>query len=118
MELKTLKTKEEYTKTLQRFETIFQAETGTKESDEADVLALLIKDFEERHYLIEAPDPIEAIKYRMEQQGLSDKELAEILGYKSGITKIFNKSRKLNIDMVRKLHEILHIPLQTLIKAY
>ena len=79
---------------------------------------MLIKDYEDRYYIIEAHDPIEAIKYRMEQQGLTNKDLDEMLGYKSGITNIFNKSRKLNLSLVRKLHEILHIPLQTLIKTY
>ena len=118
MQLKTLKTKEDYTNSLTRFEAIFQAEYGTPENDEADVLALLIKDYENRYYIIEEPDPIEAIKYRMEQQGLSNKDLANMLGYKNGISNIFNKNRKLNLTLIRKLHEILHIPLQTLIKTY
>lgn len=103
---------------LERFEDIFQAKHGTKESDEADVLALLIKDYEEKHYVIEAPNPIEAIKYRMEQQGISYRQLADILGYKSRVTDILKKNRKLNLSMVRKLHEALHIPLQALIKEY
>ena len=118
MELKTLKTKKDYLAALERFENVFQAETGSKESDEADVLALIIRDYEERHYVIAAPDPIDAIKYRMEQQGLSNKDLANILGYKSRVTDIFRKNRKLNLNMVRRLHEVLHIPLQSLIKEY
>lgn len=71
-----------------------------------------------KHFVIDAPDPIEAIKYRMEQQGLSNKDLAVILGFKSRVTDIFKKNRKLNLAMVRKLHEALHIPLQSLIKEY
>lgn len=118
MEIKTLKNNDDYLATLSRFEEIFQADEGTKESDEADVLALLIKDYEEKHYHIEAPDPIEAIKYRMEQQGLTNKDLAFLMGYKNPVTSIFNKSRKLNLNMVRKLHETLNIPLQLLIKEY
>ena len=118
MELKAIKTKKDYQAALERFENIFQAEAGTKESNEADVLALIIKDYEERHYVIAAPDPIDAIKYRMEQQGLSNKDLADILGFKSRVTDIFRKNRKLNLNMVRKLHEVLHIPLQSLIKEY
>lgn len=118
MELKKIKNKKEYTASLERFELIFQSASGTKESDEADVLALLIKDYEEKYYIIEAPDPIDAIKYRMEQQGLTNKELADILGYKSRLTNIFNKNQKLNLNMVRKLHNLLHIPLQSLIKEY
>lgn len=103
---------------LERFENIFQAAPGTPESDEADVLALLIKDYEEQHFIIEAPDPLDAIKYRMEQQGISNKELADILGYKSRVTDIFNGHRKLNLAMVRKLHQYLNIPLQSLVKEY
>jgi HTH-type transcriptional regulator/antitoxin HigA len=118
MPLKIVKTKKQYQEALTRFENIFQAKAGTPESDEADVLALLIKDYEDRHYIIAAPSPIEAIKYRMEQQGISKKELAEILGYKSRVSDIFRKTRKLNLGMIRKLYETLHIPLETLVKEY
>ncbi len=118
MQLKKIKSKKDHEAALERFEHIFQAKAGTKESDEADVLAMLIKDYEERHYVIEAPDPIEAIKYRMEQQGLTNKDLAAILGFKSRVTDIFKKNRKLNLAMVRKLHDTLHIPLQSLVKEY
>lgn len=116
--MKKIKTKKEYGKALERFEEIFQAKSGTKESDEADVLSLLIKDYDERHYLITSPNPLEAIKYRMEQQGLTNKDLAEILGFKSRVSDIFKMHRKLNLNMVRKLHTILNIPLQSLIKEY
>jgi len=118
MPIKILKTKKDYQQSLERFEEIFQAKPGTPESDEADVLALLIKDYEERHYIIAAPSPIEAIKYRMEQQGLTNKDLAEILGFKSRVSDIFKKNRKLNLGMVRKLYNALHIPLETLVKEY
>lgn len=118
MRLKILKTKKDYQAALERFEEVFQAKTGTAESDEADILSLLIKEYEEKHFIINAPNPIEAIKYRMEQQGLSNSDLAGILGFKSRVTDIFNKHRKLNLGMVRKLHEQLNIPLETLIKEY
>jgi len=118
MELKIIKTKKDYHTSLERFEEIFNAKRGTKESDEADVLSLLIKDYENKHYVIEAPSPIEAIKYRMEQQGLSNHDLAEILGYKSRVSDIFLNTRKLNLKMIRKLYEQLHIPLETLVKEY
>lgn len=118
MPLKILKTKREYQESLERFEGLFQAKAGTPKSDEADVLALLIKDYEDRHYIIDAPSPIEAIKYRMEQQGLTNKDLAQILGFKSRVSDIFKKNRKLNLSMVRKLYNELHIPLETLIKEY
>jgi HTH-type transcriptional regulator / antitoxin HigA len=116
MKLKKLKTKRDYTSALARFREVFHAKSGTPESDEADVLALLIKDYEDQHFPIEVPNAIEAIKYRMEQQGLTKKELAEILGYKSRVSDIFSGRRKLTLDMVRNLHEKLQIPLEALVK--
>jgi HTH-type transcriptional regulator / antitoxin HigA len=118
MQLKILKTKKDYGNALARFEEIFQARTGTNESEEADVLALLIKEYEDKHYIIHAPDPLEAIKYRMQQQGLTNSDLAHILGFKSRVTDLFNKHRKLNLSMVRKLHNKLNISLETLIREY
>lgn len=118
MKLKKLNTKRDYQTALARFETIFQAKRGTAQSDEADVLALLISDYEERHFVIDAPSPIEAIQYRMEQQGLSNKDIAKILGHQSRVTDIFKKYRRLNLQMVRKLHRSLQIPLETLIQEY
>ncbi len=118
MQLKILKTKKDYLNALQRFEEIFQVRAGTKESEEADLLALLIKEYEDKHYIIQAPDPLAAIKYRMEQQGLTNGDLAQILGFKSRVTDLFKKNRKLNLSMVRKLHNKLNIPLETLIKEY
>ena len=79
---------------------------------------VLISNYEEKNFVINVPSPIDAIKYRMEQQGLSNKDLGEILGFKSRVTDIFKKNRKLNINMIRKLHSELHIPLETLIMKY
>jgi len=118
MELKILKTQKNYLQALERFEQLFQSEKGTKESNEADVLSLLVKEYEDKHYVINAPSPLEAIKYRMEQQGLTNKDLAVILGFRSRVTDIFRKNRKLNLQMVRNLHYNLHIPLETLIREY
>jgi len=118
MQLKIVKTKKDYLKSLKRFEEIFQAKHGSAESDEAEVLALLIREYEDKHFIIEAPSPIEAIKYRMEQQGLTNKDLAQILGFKSRVSDIFRKNRKLNLGMVRKLYHELNIPLETLVREY
>jgi HTH-type transcriptional regulator/antitoxin HigA len=118
MQVKILKTKKDYLKSLERFEEIFQALHGSEESDEADILALLIKEYEDKHYVINSPSPIEAIKYRMEQQGLTTKDLAQILGFKSRVSDIFNKNRKLNLGMIRKLYYELNIPLETLVREY
>ncbi len=118
MKLKIIKTKTAYQAALGRFEEIFQAKAGSAQSDEADVLALLIREYEDKHFVIEAPDPLQAIKYRMEQQGLTNRDLASILGFKSRVTDIFKRHRKLTLAMVRKLHDQLDIPLETLVKEY
>ncbi len=117
-QLEIIRTKAQYTKMLQRLEEIFMEEEDTPESKEADILSLLIKDYEDKHYIIDIPDPIKAIQYRMEKQGLSRKDLAKVLGSKSRVTDIFNGHRKLNLSMVRSLHEKWHIPLETLVKEY
>jgi len=109
MELKILKTKKDYNTALRRLEELFHAKAGTPDSNEADLLALLISSYEDKHYVIEAPTPLEAIRYRMEQQGLTNVDLARILGYKSRVSDLFNRRRKLNVNIVRKLHRHLHI---------
>ena len=116
--MKIIKTKKDYQEALKRFEEIFSAKRGTKESDEADVLSLLIQDYEDKNFIINAPGPLEAIKFRMEQQGLSNQDLAAILGYKSRVSDIFRNTRKLNLKMIRKLNKRLNIPLETLVKEY
>ncbi len=118
MTLKKIKTTKDYRSALVRFEAIFLAKNGTPESDEADVLAMLIRDYEDKKFIINAPSPLDAIRYRMEQQGLTPKDLAHILGHRSRVTDIFKKHRRLNLQMVRRLHDKLRIPLETLIKAY
>lgn len=118
MKMKIIKTKKDYHEALKRFEEIFLAKRGTIESDEADVLSLLIRDYEDKNFVINAPGPLEAIKFRMEQQGLSNQDLASILGYKSRVSDIFRNTRKLNLNMIRKLNKKLNIPLETLVKEY
>ncbi len=116
--MKIIKSKKEYSMALEQFEKKFQAKQGTAESDQADVLALLIRQYEDKHFVIEAPGPLEAIRYRMDQQGLTNTDLAGILGYKSRVTDLFRQHRKLSIGLIRKLHSSLQIPLETLIKEY
>jgi HTH-type transcriptional regulator/antitoxin HigA len=113
---KKINTKKEYYKALKRFDEVFLAKSGTSESDEADVLALLIKDYEDRHFVIDIPDPIDAIKYRMEQQGLTKKDLGKILGHESRVSDLFSGRRGLTLAMVRSLHQQLNIPLEALIR--
>jgi len=118
MVVEVIKSKKQYNKALQRFEEIFFAKSNTKEGKEAQLLALVIHDYEEKHYKIDAPDPVEAIKYRMEQMHLTKKELGQILGYTSRVSEVLSRKRKLTLEMVRNLHEKLNIPLESLIKAY
>jgi HTH-type transcriptional regulator/antitoxin HigA len=118
MQVEVIKNKKRYEKALQRFEEIFFAKSNTKEGNEAQLLALVIKDYEEKHYKIDPPDPVEAIKYRMEQMNMSKKELGEILGYTSRVSEILNRKRKLTLEMVRNLHKKLNIPLEVLVQAY
>lgn len=118
MNIKVLKTEEEYSKALKRLEEIFHAPIDSIEGDEADLLSILIEKYENEHYPIDAPDPIEAIKYRMEQMNMSKKELAEIIGYKSRVSEIFSRKRKLTLKMIRNLHDKLNTPYESLITNY
>ncbi len=118
MNIKPIKTEEDNRAALARISEIFDAEPNTPEGDELDVLATLVEAFEEAHYPIAPPDPIEAIKFRMEQQGLEDKDLVPFLGQRSRVTEILNRQRRLSISMIRKLHEGLRIPLDSLVKEY
>ncbi len=118
MEIRVIKTEEDYTKALKRLEEIFHAPVDSAEGDEAELLSILIEKYEDEFYPIEAPDPIEAIKFRMEQMGMTKKELAEIIGYKSRVSEIFNRKRKLTLRMIRNLHDKMKIPYESLIGNY
>ena len=118
MDIKAIRTEEDYNLALKRLEEIFHAPVDSKEGDEADVLVILIENYEEENYPIEAPDPIEAILFRMEQMEMSKKDLADVLGYKSRVSEIFSKKRKLTIQMIRNLHEKMNIPYDSLIADY
>lgn len=118
MKLKPIKTEKDYFQTLERLEEIFDAKPGTKEGDELEILGILLEKYEDEHFPIGLPDPIEAIKFRMEQLNYSQNDLAEVIGLKSRASEILNKKRKLSLDMIRKLTEKLHIPSEVLIQAY
>lgn len=118
MNIKVIKTEEEYTKALKRLENIFHAPIDSVEGDEADIISILVEKYENEHYPIEAPDPIEAIKFRMEQMDMTKKELAEIIGYKSRVSEIFSRKRKLTLKMIRNLHDKMKIPYESLITNY
>jgi len=118
MDIKAIKSEEDYEQALARLETIFHAEADTPEGDEAEVLSILIEKYEDDHYPIGMPDPIEAIKFRMEQMGMKQKDLAEVVGFTSRVSEILNKKRKLTLNMIRKLSSTLQIPTEVLVQDY
>lgn len=118
MQLRLIKTEADYQEALNRLEELFDAQPGTEEGDELEVLSFLIDSYEKANFPIEAPDPIEAVKFRMEQLGIKQKDLAEVLGFKSRVSEIMNKKRKLTLEMIRKLHKSLNIPTNVLIQEY
>ena len=118
MNIKPIKTEADYEKALTRLDAIFDAPVGTPESDEADILGLLIDEYEKKYYPIEAPDPIEAIKIRMEEMQLKQKDLIHEIGGKSRVSEILNRKRKLTVDMIRNLATRLNLSPNLLIKDY
>jgi len=115
---KILKTKNNYELALSRLDEIFDAKPNTTEGDEFELLALLINKYEEEHYPIDLPHPVEAIKFRMEQMGLKQKDLVSCFGDISRVSDVLNLKRKLNLNYIRKLNKILHIPLEALVSEY
>ena len=101
MEIKPIKNEKDYNQALERLETIFDAKPGTPESDELEVLGILIDQYENEHFPIGLPDPIEAIKFRMEQMGYNQNDLAKIVGLKSRASEILNRKRKLSLDYTK-----------------
>ena len=118
MEIKPIKTEIDYNQALERLEVIFDDKKGSSEGDELEVLGILIDQYENEHFPIGMPDPIEAIKFRMEQMGYNQNDLANIVGLKSRASEILNRKRKLSLEMIRQLHEQLNIPTDVLIQAY
>lgn len=118
MNISPIRSDKDYKKALERLESIFDAKLGTKEGDELDILSILIDKYENEYFPIGMPDPVEAIKFRMEQMGMKQKDLIALIGFKSRVSEILNRKRKLTLDMVRKLSKALHIPTEVLIQEY
>ena len=118
MTLKLIKTNKDYQNALARLEVIFDARPGTAEGDELEVSGILIDKYEQENYPTDFPDPIEAIKFRMEQLGYNQNDLANVVGLKSRASEILNKKRKLTLEMIRSLHDTMHIPTDVLIQSY
>ena len=118
MNITPIKNEKDYLKALDRLEVIFDAKKGTKKGDELEILSILIDKYENETFPIGFPDPIEAIKFRMEQMGMKQKDLAEVIGFKSRVSEILNRKRKLTLEMIRNLNLKLHIPTEVLIQDY
>lgn len=118
MEINPIKTELDYDLALERVNQIFDAEPNSDEADELDILVTLIEKYELQHYPIPAPDPIEAIKFMMEQNSMNDGDLGKILNSRSRVSELFSRKRALTIKQIRVLHEKLHIPAEILIKEY
>ena len=118
MNISPIKNETDYRNALKRLEVIFDAPVGTPEGDEADLLGLMIDDYEKKHYPILAPDPIEAIKIRMEEMHLKQIDLVNEIGGKSRVSEILNRKRKLTVEMIRKLNRRLNLSPALLISDY
>ena len=118
MNIEPIKTETDYRQALNRLDAIFDSSLGTPESDEADILGLLVDEYEKKHYPIEAPDPIEAIKIRMEELQLKQIDLINEIGGKSRVSEILNRKRKLTVEMIRKLTNKLNLSADLLVNDY
>jgi len=118
MKISPIKTEVDYNLALGRLEEIFHAKVDTPEGDEAEILSILIEKYEEIHYPIEMPAPIEAIKFRMEQLNMNQKDLVEVVGFASRVSEILNRKRKLTLKMIRTLSKKLQIPTEVLVQEY
>ena len=115
MTIAPIKSKRDYERTLRRVEDLMDAKPGTKAGDELDVLTTLVEAYEAKHYAICPPDPVEAIKFRMDQLGMTRKDLEAVLGGRGRVSEILTKKRSLSLEMIRRLHRKLRIPLESLI---
>lgn len=118
MNIKPIRNKKDYEQALARLEVIFDSKKGTDKGDELEILGMLIENYENEKFPIGFPDPVEAIKFRMEQLGYNQNDLASVIGLKSRASEILNRKRKLSLEMIRQIHDRLNIPTEVLIQVY
>jgi HTH-type transcriptional regulator / antitoxin HigA len=116
MEIKPIRTRSDYERALREVERLWGAKHGTLEADRLDVLATLVEVYEQKHFPIGPPDPIEAIRFRLEQQGLDARALVGVIGGRSRVHEVMNRKRALSLQMIRRLHERFGIPAEVLIR--
>ncbi len=117
MHIKPIKTEKDYQAAMSRMKIVFDALPNTPEGDESEVLAILIEKYEEEHYPIEDPDPIEAIKFRMEQMGYNQSVLAAAIGSASRASEVLNRKRKLTLPMIYQIHKAMNISIEMLVRG-
>lgn len=115
-DVKPIRTEADYDAAMEQVAGLWGAASGTPEGDRLDVLATLIDAYEAKHHAMDAPDPVEAIRFRMEQQSLTRKDLEDIIGTRTRIAEVLNRKRSLSIGMIRRLHARLGIPADVLIR--
>ena len=116
MEIKSIKTEADYQTAMKEIERLFDAASDTPEGDRLEVLTTLVEAYEEKHYAIPLPDPVEAIQYYMESRGLTRRDLESYIGSRGRVSEIMNRKRSLSIKMIRRLHAGLGIPAEVLIQ--
>ena len=116
MEIQPIKTEKDYDAALEEIDHLWGAPEGTPDGDRLDVLLVLVEHYESKHHPIDPPDPIEAIKFRMEQMNLTRKDLEPLIGSRGRVSEVFNRRRALSLPMIRRLHKSLHIPLESLVR--
>jgi len=115
MNIRPIKTEADYERALAEIEQLWGAAVNSPKGDRLDILLTLVEAYEQAHYPIDPPDPVEAIRFRMEQLGLTRKDLEPYLGKRGRVAEVLNRQRKLSLNMIRHLHTHLHIPLESLI---
>jgi HTH-type transcriptional regulator/antitoxin HigA len=115
MEIRPVKTEADYSAALAEIDRLWGTPEGTPDGDRLDVLLVLVESYESKHHAIDPPDPIEAIKFRMEQMNLTRKDLEPLIGSRGRVSEVFNRRRSLSLPMIRKLHNSLRIPLESLV---
>jgi HTH-type transcriptional regulator / antitoxin HigA len=114
MNVQPIRNEKDLTKALARIDRIIDSRQGTPEFDELEVLSTLVEAYENKHHAIDPPDPVDAIKFRMEQQGLRRADIAPLMGGKNRVSEVFSRRRPLSLKMIRSLHNSLHIPYESL----
>jgi len=117
MDVLPIKSQRDYRRALKQIEALMSARRNTPEGDRLDVLVTLVEAWERKHYLLDLPDPVEAIRYHMEQGGLQPRDLIPFIGSRNRVHEVLNRKRDLTLTMIRKLHQGLGIPAESLIKC-